>query len=96
MSPTQACTRHSFQPALRGAPVIQSRKVIPLASLRRNCNHIVQYDFRTSSIEDATNDKYGDSVGENYKGHHRGAAVPFTVPSRSHLYALKTMPKRHY
>ena len=30
----------------------------------------ILFDFRgrTSSIEDATNDKYADSVGENYEG----------------------------
>jgi hypothetical protein len=55
-------------------------------------------------MEDATNDKYSDRVGENQKGsqpptiHHPGAAVLVTVPSSSRLrlYAPKTRAIRHY
>ena len=35
-------------------------------------------------------------MGENYKNHHLGAAILFTVTSYSHLYAPKTTPIRHY
>jgi hypothetical protein len=61
----------------------------------------IVYDFRIGSIEDATNDKYSDRVGENYEGptiHHHGAAVLVTVrsSSRLRLYAPKTRATRHY
>jgi hypothetical protein len=45
---------------------MQRCKVIP--PTRQNRSHIARFNFRTSSIEDATNDKYGDRVGENYEG----------------------------
>jgi hypothetical protein len=42
---------------------MQRCKVIPLITQ----NHNILYRFRTSSIEDATNDKHDDRVGENYE-----------------------------
>jgi len=64
-----SCTRHSLSVSAemdeRTSPnQMQKCNVIP--STRQNSNHIVTlYNFRTSSIEDATNDKYGVRVGEN-------------------------------
>ena len=52
-------------------------------------------------IKDATNDKYGDRVGENFEGrgrtiHHPGATLLVPFPSLPRLYAPKTTAIRHY
>jgi hypothetical protein len=72
-----SCTRHflsvSTDTAERTSPSQMQRcKVNP--PTRQNRNHTVSYNFRTSSIEEATEDKYGDRVVENYEG--RGPHPP--------------------
>jgi hypothetical protein len=71
---------------------MQRCKVIP--PTKQNRDNIVQ--FQTSSMEDATNDKCGDHVGENYETpttHHSGTSLLITVPSsfRPRLYTSKAM-----
>ena len=80
-----SCTRHSLpvRVEIRERPSpsqVQRCKVI--LPTRQNRNLIVQYWNQFYRIEDATNDKYGDRLGENYEDstiYHRGVAVQVTV-----------------
>jgi hypothetical protein len=80
-----SCTKHFLSVSADSAErpswsPMQRCKVIPPTRQ----NSILLYNFRTSSIEDATNDIYGDRVGEDYEGptiRHPGAAVLVTVLS---------------
>ena len=94
--PVGSCTRQSNAESAEHSPPSQMQRYKVIPPTKQNRDNIVQ--FQTSSMEDATNDKYGDHVGENYEtptthhSVHQGSLL-ITVPSsfRPRLYTSKAM-----
>ena len=89
-----SCTRQSNAESVEHSPPSQMQRCKVIPPTKKNRDNVVQ--FQTSSMEDATNDKYGDHVGENYEApttHHSGTSLLITVTSsfRPRLYTPKAM-----